>query len=168
MYFSIISAIDDKRGIGIKGGLPWNLQGDMEYFKKITVGRGNNGIIMGRTTWLSLPEKFRPLPQRINIVLTEKYFQLPKGVYKAQSIDEALATLISKSVEQIFVIGGGQVYRQAIVHPLCQKLYLTEIQGNFNCDTFFPEIPAQFIKKSESEPITEGHITYKFVVYEKS
>jgi len=167
MNFSIIAAVDSKRGIGIKGGLPWRLKGDMEHFREITVGQGNNGVIMGRTTWLSLPEKFRPLPERVNVVLTEQDLSLPQGVLRASSIDEAINILEAKSVSDIFVIGGGQVYTQGIVHPLCQKLYVTEIMQEFDCDTFFPEIPEHFIKVSESDLKTEGDISYHFAVYEK-
>ncbi|HBH16839.1 MAG TPA: hypothetical protein DDW92_01055, partial [Candidatus Veblenbacteria bacterium] len=154
-------------GIGIKGGLPWRLKGDMEHFREITVGQGNNGVIMGRTTWLSLPEKFRPLPERVNVVLTEQDLNLPQGVLRASSIGEAINQLETKSLSDIFVIGGGQVYAQGIVHPLCQKLYVTEIMQEFDCDTFFPEIPEHFIKVSESDLKTEGDISYHFAVYEK-
>lgn len=167
MVFSIISAIDNKRGIGKAGVLPWRLRGDMEHFKQITVGKGNNGVIMGRTTWLSLPAKFRPLPERINVVLSANDLQLPVGVLRAQSIDEAISLLEGKSATEIFVIGGGQVYTQGIAHQQCDKLYLTEIQNEFDCDTFFPEIPENFIKVSESELMTEADIFYRFVVYEK-
>lgn len=167
MNFSIISAVDSKRGIGIKGGLPWRLRGDMDHFRDVSVGKGNNGVIMGRTTWLSLPEKFRPLPDRINVVLAEPEFVLPNGVWRASSIDNAIEILANKNVNDIFVIGGGQVYAQGIANQLCERLYLTEIEGEFNCDTFFPEIPPNFVKTKESELITEGSISYKFVVYEK-
>ena len=139
----------------------------MEHFREITVGQGNNGVIMGRTTWLSLPEKFRPLPERVNVVLTEQDLNLPQGVLRASSIGEAINQLETKSLSDIFVIGGGQVYAQGIVHPLCQKLYVTEIMQEFDCDTFFPEIPEHFIKVSESDLKTEGDISYHFAVYEK-
>lgn len=167
MSFSIISAIDKNRGIGKGGNLPWRLKGDMEHFKEITVGQGSNGVIMGRTTWLSLPAKFRPLPERINVVLTEQDLSLPQNVLRASSIDEAIKQLESKSVADIFVIGGGQVYAQGIAHPLCQKLFLTEVEGDFSCDTFFPEIPSEFVKTNESQLVTEGDISYRFAVYDK-
>lgn len=167
MNFSIIAAIDSMRGIGIKGGLPWRLRGDMDHFREISVGKGNNGVIMGRMTWLSLPEKFRPLPDRTNVVLAESEFVLPDGVLRAGSIDNAIEQLTSKKVDEIFVMGGGQVYAQGIAHVACSRLYLTEIEGDFNCDIFFPKIPDNFVKVNESEKITEGSIVYKFVIYEK-
>ncbi len=165
--FSIIAAIDKNRGIGKKNGLPWHLKKDMRHFAEITTGSGNNAVIMGRNTWLSLPEKFRPLPKRLNIVLSfEKSTDLPNEVLSCQSLDEALKNCEENNIKEIFVIGGGQIFATAINHPNCEKIYLTEVAGDFNCDIFFPAIPPIFKK-------TAGHIDeddgyqLDFAVYEK-
>src|SRR5690242_16184462 len=97
--FSIVVAMDQKRGIGKAGGLPWHLPADLKHFKKITTTRFldktyQNVVIMGRKTWDSLPINFRPLPDRINIVLTRNdKLDFPSGVYKAKNFNEAFYLL---------------------------------------------------------------------------
>jgi len=166
--FSIISAIDLARGIGINNQLPWNLKDDLKHFSTLTIGQKNNAVIMGLNTWKSLPEKYRPLPDRLNIVLSkEPISDLPDNVFNFQSLDEALKTLESKKVNEIFIIGGGMLYASTIGHQNCNKLYLTEILKTFNCDTFFPEIPAVFKKTQVSGSQEENGIPFRFAVYEK-
>lgn len=173
MRFSIIAAIDKNRGIGIGNKLPWRLKGDMDHFRDVTTlseGETKNAVIMGRTTWESLPEKFRPLPDRINVVLTRrKDMSVPDGVLVAGSLDEALDMLSSlgAGLGEVFVIGGASVYAESIVHPSCRKVYLTEIDKEYNCDTYFPPLPPGFIKKRSSDKQTEQGVNYKFVIYEK-
>jgi len=172
MTFSIISALDTNRGIGKAGGLPWRLKGDMAHFKQVTTNASpglKNAVIMGRTTWESLPMAFKPLPDRINVVLSRSPLDLGQtSVLVATSLENALVTLQDQPVDNVFVIGGGQVYAQAISYPQCTKLYLTEIEGDFGCDTFFPEIPADFKRVSESAPVNENGIVYRFTEYKKS
>jgi dihydrofolate reductase/thymidylate synthase len=167
MGFSVIAALDRNRGIGSGGKLPWNLKGDMKHFKEVTLGSsgGQNVVIMGRTTWDSIPARFRPLEGRINVVLSRSSLELPEGVRQVSSFDEALVH--TQGSEQIFVIGGASVYAQAVLHPECQTLYLTEIDGEFSCDTFFPEVPTNFAKSEVSEPMNEGGVIYRFVTYQK-
>ena len=169
--FSIIVALDSQNGIGKNGQLPWRLSLDLKHFKEITTAVADpakkNALIMGRKTWESLPEKFRPLPGRVNVVLSQKGgLSLPSGVLCFQSLDEALSQL-SSSIENIFVIGGAQVYAQAIGHPLCQKLYVTHVQGEHGCDAFFPPISHQFLPISASEPHTEGEQIFYFSDYSR-
>jgi len=171
MEFAIVAAVDSARGIGIKGVLPWRLKGDLGHFRDLTTrewqpGR-QNAVIMGRVTWLSLPERFRPLPNRLNLVLSREPIDLPAGVLRAVDMNQALALAQDQQAGKIFIIGGGSVYAQAIARPECVELYLTEVEGDFGCDTFFPEIPPVFKRTSESEPVAEGGITYQFVTYEK-
>lgn len=159
--------MDSNRGIGKSGGLAWRLKGDMDHFRSLTQATGDRAVIMGRTTWESLPEKFRPLPGRLNIVLSRQRISLPPAVLLAASLDEALNLPQVGGLKEVFVIGGAQVYSQAVVHKLCNKIYLTEIKGNFDCDTFFPEIPPDFKRINESDPINEGGVIYNFVIYER-
>ncbi len=169
MMFSIIAAVDKNRGIGQGGKLPWNLKGDMQHFKEVTLGQGKpNAVIMGRTTWDSIPGRFRPLEGRINVVLSRQGLELPQGVLGARSLDEALAQAEGQGAGEVFVIGGASVYAEAITHPACQSIYLTEIDGAFLCDAFFPAVPADVFERTEiSEPRTEGSIVYRFVTYSR-
>lgn len=174
MDFSVIAAVDKNRGIGKGGKLPWALKGDMAHFKAVTMheavpGRPN-AVVMGRTTWDSLPTRFRPLPGRQNTVLSRQQLsglKLPPGVQQAASLDEALQVLAQASVGEIFVIGGGSVYAEAVKHPQCTTVYLTEIDSTFACDTFFPPLPSGFVDVERSAPENEGGLSYKFVTYRR-
>ncbi|MCX6785345.1 MAG: dihydrofolate reductase [Candidatus Komeilibacteria bacterium] len=166
--FSIIAAADQKLGIGINNRLPWNLKADLKHFSTITIGNKNNAVIMGLNTWKSLPEKFRPLKERLNVVLSkEKLLDLPAEVLNFQSLDEALNALERKNVDNVFIIGGAMLYAAAITHPSCQTIYLTEIEGVFKCDTFFPAIPSEFKKIETGELNEENGIKFRFCVYQK-
>ena len=121
---------------------------------------------MGRKTWESLPQKFRPLPGRVNLVLAKKEgLSLPSGVLSAPNLEDALNQLSSSNIENVFVIGGAQIYTQAIIHPLCQKLYVTHVQGEYGCDTFFPPVSKQFFPISASEECQENGISFQFSEY---
>jgi dihydrofolate reductase len=165
--FSIVVAVDEKFGIGRQGGLPWNLPGDMKHFKEVTLqgsGQRQNAVIMGRKTWESIPEKFRPLPGRINVVLTRDKSSSFIGATKAADLENALVSIKDK-VEHIYIIGGGEIFQTAILHPSCEKLYITHIQRTFDCDRFFPPIPSAFRETSRSAPLKEGDIGYFFCAY---
>jgi dihydrofolate reductase len=171
--FSIIVAFDEARGIGRSGLLPWHLPADLKHFKEITTaknGTASNVVIMGRKTWESIPDKFRPLPGRLNVVITSRSdYTLPQGVLRASSLDNALEVVCNKGdgeVGDIFVIGGAQVFGEAIVHPLCQKVYLTRIQGYFDCDVFFPNIPKKFVETASSRKFQENEKTFSFSMLE--
>ncbi len=173
--FSCIVAMDDKRGIGKNGRLPWHLPGELRHFKTITERTANpnqvNAVIMGRKTWESLPDKFRPLPNRLNCVLTRnKSYPLPSQVIMAADFERGLE-LISQELQgrlnEIFIIGGAELFQQALQSPSCQKIYLTRIFHDFACDTFFPEITASFEKTLESEALAEIGVKYVFQEYSR-
>ncbi len=174
--FSIVVALDEKNGIGKQGGLAWVLPSDLKHFKEVTSavsdGVKKNAVIMGRKTWDSLPAKFKPLPGRLNIVLSRNvgfYSDLPSGVLLSSSLDDALKILnFKQEVDKVFVIGGSQIYTQALNHPMCETLYVTELKGDFGCDTFFPAIPASFKRKEESAWLIEGMIRFCFSQYQRS
>ena len=128
---SMIVAIDENGGIGLKNNLLAYIPADLKRFKAITTG---HNIIMGSNTWLSLPK--RPLPDRRNSVITSRSSNEFDGAVLARSIDEAMALL--PDGEESFVIGGASIYRQ--LFPLATRLYLTLIHKKFEADTFFPEI----------------------------
>ena len=170
----IIVAIDEKSGIGKEGALPWHLTGDLKYFRDTTCmthsPKKKNIVLMGRKTWQSIPKQFQPLPERINVVLTQNpNLEVPYGVLKAESFAKVLEMVRSEKlksiIETVFVIGGQQVYEETLKHEECQKLYITKVQGTYNCDVFFPDFITNFEKTSESSPHNEGPITYQFEEY---
>lgn len=169
--FDIVVALDSKRGIGKHNSLPWKLSGDLKYFKQVTSDAADgkrNAVIMGRKTWESIPEKRRPLAGRQNVVLTwQAHYELSEGVLKAGDLNEALDLLDGdETIDKLFVIGGAQVYDQAIKHPRCQRLYVTEIEAQFDCDRFLGQFPERFTVQSRRESEPEGEVRYAFVVYE--
>lgn len=174
MTLAIIAALDRKRGIGFQGKLSWRLTGDAKHFRQLTTKtedpKKRNAVIMGRKTWESLPEDFRPLPGRVNCVLTHRGdYHLPPGVVTATSLPAAIQQLNRPdlNVESVFVIGGSAVFAEAIHRPDCVRLELTEIDAEFPADTFFPDPPAAFIKVAESPPQQEHGVRYRFVTYER-
>ena len=171
--FDIVVAADLNSGIGKGGRLPWKLSGDMKYFREltatVTLPHYKNAVIMGRKTWESIPDKFRPLPDRVNVVLTRAAdYALPEGVLKANSFDDALEQIKPFPIERCFVIGGGEIYREALRHPACKLLYLTEVQSVFDCDTFLPGYQHQFEEISSSVVFHDGDLGYCFKVLGKS
>lgn len=156
--FAIIAAMDENRGIGKDNKLPWHLSADLKHFAAVTKG---GTVIMGRKTWESLPEAYRPLKERLNVVVSRGELELPEGVKLAHSLDEALEAAEGKT----FVIGGATLYAEAIQHPACRELILTEVEGSVDCDAFFPEIPAGFLMKEMSEEVEEKGFTFRFVKY---
>ncbi len=172
MHFDLVVAADCKLGIGKNQTLPWKLPGDMAYFRDLTSGTNccgkKNAVIMGRKTWQSIPAKFRPLPGRVNIVLTKDTgLEMPDGVLRCHDLDAALAQAERVGVERCFVIGGGTVYTESLKHPQLQRIYVTEIEESFDCDTFFPDYRSSFVQVSESPAKSENGISYSFKVYEK-
>lgn len=169
--FDIVVALDSNRGIGKDNGLPWKLSGDLKYFKQITSETApgkRNAVIMGRKTWESIPEKRRPLAGRQNIVLTlQSQYNLPEGVLQAGDLDAALALADGdENIDKLFVIGGAQVYEQAVKHPRCRLLYVTEIDATFDCDRFLAQFPDRFTVQSRQKAEPENGTDYSFVVYE--
>lgn len=170
--FNIIVAIDQNRGIGKEGRLPWNLPGDMKHFKDITTKTTSedvqNVVIMGRKTWESIPEKFRPLSDRINVVLTRNQsFNVPPEVLKVASLDAVEKCLEGKTYGDVYVIGGEHLFNELINNPACQKLYITHIERSFQCDRHFPSFESRFKLVSKTEPKTENEINYYFAEYVK-
>ena len=164
--FSIVVAIDRAGGIGREGKLPWNLPADMARFKEITQGEGGNAVIMGRKTWDSIPEKFQPLPGRLNVVLTRRQdWEAPEGAAAAGNFEDALRA--GEDATEVFVIGGGAVYEEALRHPNCRTVHMTAIHEEFGCDTFFLPDATQWELESESETAEENGIPFSFCVYRR-
>lgn len=142
--FEVIAAIDADGGIGKDGSIPWNIPEELQSFKRKTTAalpHTFNTVIMGRKTWDSLPSKVRPLPDRLNIVLSRDPELVLNGAVCFTSLDEALLyveSLVNRGT--IFVIGGAELYRTAVVHPGCKVIHFSLIKGSHDCDTFFPKL----------------------------
>lgn len=153
--------MDLNRGIGKDGVMPWHLPGDLKHFAETTKG---GTVIMGRKTWESIPDKYRPFSERLNIVVSrQKDYALPEGVLLVHSLEEALDAAEDKT----FVIGGGQLYAEAIEHEACEELILTIISETFEVDTYFPEIPAYFTQSKASAFREEKGLEYGFIWFRK-
>lgn len=171
--FSIIVAMDQDRGIGKDGQLVWHLPADMKHFKEVTTTASpgkRNAVIMGRKTWESIPEKFRPLPGRLNVVVTHNAaYPLPKDCSSAGDLTEAFDLIAQNDgIDQIFVIGGASIYAQAIRLSGCVRLYVTKISSSFDCDVYFPEKPLSFKKISQSPEFFENNCHFAFLEYQKN
>lgn len=158
MRISIICALSQNRAIGKDGKLLWHIPEDLKRFKKLTLGRP---VIMGRKTFESIG---KPLPDRLNIIITQKTDFTHPGCVICHSLAEAIEVAAKKEKDEVFVIGGGQIYAQAI--GLADKLYLTIVEGDFEADTFFPDYSAfkkvVFEKKEESQGLK-----YQFIELER-
>jgi dihydrofolate reductase/thymidylate synthase len=172
MKFDSVVACDSHRGIGQDNTLPWpRLPGDVKFFRDLTLQttdpRKRNAVIMGRKTWQSLPVKHRPLAKRLNIVLSRNQsMTVPEGVLLANNLDQALSFMREDdNLEKCFIIGGANLYEQAIIHPDCDLLYLTDIHRQFECDSFFPAFDHLFDLIAQSENHQEGGIDYCFKTY---
>lgn len=156
---SIIVAVSDDWGIGKGNDLLWHIPGDMKRFRKLTMGRS---VIMGKKTWESLPK--RPLAGRKNIVLTDIPGESIADAVTAYSIEDALAGCDRD--EEVFVIGGGSIYRQFM--PLADRLYITHVHKKASADVYFPEIdPEKWEVVGKEESGTGEEVPYTYVVYER-
>ena len=156
MSVALIAAISENNCIGKSGTLPWYIPEDLKRFRELTTGKT---VLMGRKTWESIPEKFRPLPNRKNMVITRNLeFPLPDSVMRYHSIDEAL----EKTSGDIMVIGGAEIYAQSIA--LADTLYITHIRTFIEDGTaFFPTIDPAVWQEAERE----DHEHFSFVTYKK-
>jgi dihydrofolate reductase len=135
VIISLIVAMDERRGIGKDGSLPWRLSADMQLFKTTTMG---HHLVMGRLTYESIG---RPLPGRTNIVVTRNPDYRAEGCLLVHSVEESLALAESRGEDEVFVIGGGQIYDLTL--HLADRIYLTRVHAQVDCDVFFPEFDAQ-------------------------
>lgn len=135
MNIIIIVAYSTNHVIGKNNGLLWHLADDMAFFKQQT---SNKTVLMGKNTYLSLPKKFRPLPNRKNIVISRKEaIEKHEDLFWYNSLEEALQD-VSYQEKEIYIIGGGLVYEQAL--PLADTVYATEVKVDIKGDTYFPKL----------------------------
>lgn len=147
--------------IGIDNRLPWHLPEDMKFFRETTRGKP---VIMGRKTWESLPDAFRPLPGRLNIVVTRNAGYEASGATVVSGLPAALAA--AGDADIAFVIGGAELFRQSL--PQADRLVLTEIDHDFAGDTFFPEFDSgEWQEVSRDARTAESGLPFAFVTYER-
>lgn len=151
---SIIVAFDDNGLIGDGSKLPWNIPEDLKKFKELTL---NKVVIMGRKTYESIG---RPLPERVNIILTRKSDYAVKGAFVCNNIKDAIEKA-SEYKKEIFIIGGAAIYKQAL--EISEKLYVSHIYGEYEGDTYFPEIDWGNWKSEKKEK----HETWEFMEYSR-
>lgn len=145
----MIAAMGSNRVIGKDNDIPWHLPDDFRFFKETTK---NHHVIMGRKNWESLPSSFQPLPNRPNILITRQVDYVAHGAQIVASLEEALNVSKQKAESEAFIIGGGEIYRMGL--SLSDKIYLTEINGEFDGQVTFPEF-------SKSEWVEESRIHHK-------
>lgn len=176
MKFSLIIALDNENGIGKNNDLAWSIPEDMKHFKDITTKtedpKKQNAVIMGRKTWESIPEKYRPLKNRYNCVLSRGYEDKKENEQwglEFSSLDSCLRHLEEKSdIETIYIIWWAQLYNQIANDERLEKAYITRIYDKFHCDSFFDWLPTwKFDRISRSEIKIHEDIEFEFVVYER-
>lgn len=154
---TLIAAISKNNCIGKNGKVPWHIPEDLEHFKHATMGKT---VLMGRKTWESIPEKYRPLPNRKNIVITrQSSYAVPEGVDIYETVDKALA---AHAEEDIVVVGGGEIYAQTI--DRADVLDITHVDQDVEGDAFFPKINPTVWKNKKREQ-RKG---YAFVTYARN
>jgi dihydrofolate reductase len=156
---SLVAAIARNGAIGRSGTIPWRIPEDVRRFKELTTG---HAVVMGRRTWDSLPERFRPLPGRRNVVVTRRADWSADGAERADSLEDALHLL--DVTPQVYVIGGAELYAAAL--PLADELLLTEIDADVEGDTFFPPFDRGDFEEVAREPhVSEDGVPFSFVTY---
>lgn len=174
-----VVSLDQNRGMGYRGDLLLRLKADMAWFKELTTSNHNstkNAIIMGRKTWESIPDRFRPLPNRVNYVLTSRPEQVQTNsknkenqsapIYAFSSWNEILSHAY-REAEALFVIGGAQVFAEALARPEFRYLYVTEFATTFDADTFFPAFKMLLPNKMIINTGSESGVTFSIVRYSK-
>lgn len=163
MIVSLIAAVDSKNGIGLNGVMPWgHIKEDMQFFRRTTTGYP---VIMGRVTFESLGSK--PLPKRKNIVISSsinneiKYDNLSFD----NSFEDVLSKLLLEKYNQIFIIGGESIYKKALDYA--DRVYLTHINKDYNCDRFFPEMDKSLFNSNKLKSFTYNDINVDIVEYSR-
>ena len=158
---ALIAACGRGLVIGVDNRLPWHLPEDMKFFRETTRGKP---VIMGRKTWESLPDAFRPLPGRLNIVVSRNAAYQAAGGSVVGSLPEALSA--AGDTEMACMIGGAELYRQAL--PLADRLILTEIDQDYPGDAFFPAFTSdEWIEVSRLPQVSATGLPFAFVTYER-
>jgi dihydrofolate reductase len=167
MIVSAIAAVAQNGTIGRKGDLPWHLPDDLKFFQRTTKG---HHVITGRKNYESIPDKYRPLKDRVNIVVTRNADYEAPGAVVASSLEEGLQYARQANDAEAFIIGGGEIYREALAMRLVDRLYLTLVHADVEGDTRFPALdPGEWTEvQRERHEADERHAhAFSFVVLER-
>lgn len=148
--------------IGKDNKLPWHLPEDMAHFRKLTSGAP---VIMGRKTWDSLPPKFRPLPNRVNLVVTRQADWLAEGAVRVGSLPDAIAHCKQLAAPEVWVMGGAQIYEESV--PLAQRAIVTEIHQDFDGDAFAPKFGSDWHETARESYTSTNGLQFSFVTLER-
>lgn len=162
MIVSLVVAVDENNGIGFEGRLPWRLSSDLKRFKSLTMG---HHLIMGRKTLESIGHA---LPGRINIVLSKHLDCPPENTILKASLEEALEFTELHSETEVFIIGGGLIFAQAL--PFADRIYLSKIHASLTADVFFPDLDWKAWKIIESKEVPASdndQYAYTFMILER-
>jgi len=140
MGVSIIVAVASNGAIGKDNQLLWHLPADMKFFREKTTG---HHVITGRKNYESIPEKFRPLSNRTNIVLSRDADYQAPGALLFSDLKESVTFALNTGDDEVFIIGGGNIYQQALQENLVDKMYITKVKAAFDADTWFPKFEAE-------------------------
>ncbi len=166
MIISIITAADEDNVIGLGNTLPWDMPADLKYFQEKTKGQI---VVMGRKTLESIVEKLgHPLPNRRNVVITSQGSMYADDIDQVASLDEAITLAEDAKAEEVFIIGGEQIYNLAI--GLANRIYLTRIHHKFEGDKFFPRMEEnewEEVSAERNEPDDDNRWPYTFFIYNK-
>ncbi|KAB5574810.1 hypothetical protein PHYPO_G00213410 [Pangasianodon hypophthalmus] len=178
----LIAAACRNMGIGKDGRLPWNLPTEFQFFLNtitaVCSAGKKNLIIWGKYSWFSCPERIFPLANSLNVVLSKKLMSVPKHAhYMCEDFVSAVKLAshppLSDLVETIWILGGTQVYKEALEHPWCDLIYLTDIMADFDCDVFFPSFDQNVYRKQNKFPGVpdeiqeENGLKFRFQVFRK-
>jgi dihydrofolate reductase len=164
MKVSLIVAMDSNRGIGKNNDLMWHLPADMNFFKETTK---NQIVVMGRKNYDSIPEKYRPLPNRLIVILTRNKDFKADNCLVFNTFDDCLTHFEQENERKVFIIGGGEIYKMALDSNRLNEMFITYVDGVFDADTFFPEFDEQEWKSAliGAQEIDEKH-DFSFKIYQ--
>jgi len=179
MQFKIIAAVCNNNGIGNNQKLPWDIKEDLRFFSKKTKGAGNNAIVMGKNTWVSIGEN--PLPKRDHLILSKtlyseteggvekRVYQLGKGCKVFKTIEDLKVWCVERNYEEIWIIGGESIYKQFINDPDTKEVYITNIKKDFECDTFFPmdDMSSDWKKRAGHSMDTSQDFDVQITIYSR-
>lgn len=161
MLIGMIWAESKNHVIGVNNALPWHLPEDLKHFQEVTK---NQAVIMGRKTWESLPERFRPLPDRLNIVVSREFHENGVNTMWVSSVQDALLVARSSGVQEVWFIGGAMLYNEAL--PFVNILQRTVVNVEVEGDVFMPIIDEKFVLVSSSdEMVSKTGLGYVFETY---
>ncbi len=181
----MILALDEKNWLWKWGDLPWRIKKDMKFFKQITttssseifpdfwdnnIWNKKNAVIMWRKTWDSIPEKYKPLPNRVNLILSRSYVpeQNTWDMCQYNSIDSAIHSLQNRDdIADIYILWWAQIYNQILDSRLADSIFLTRVSGDYDCDVFVDNFDNNFELMKTTDIFHEWNTTFRFEMYEK-